>query len=112
MTDAATLRGRLLIGGEWQDGTRPPLEVLDKFTGIPIGIVECAGRDQVNAAVRAARASFERFPLDPQERYQRLHRTVQLLEPRTAEFASLIVAEGGLPIADATAEVGRAIQTL
>jgi acyl-CoA reductase-like NAD-dependent aldehyde dehydrogenase len=112
MTDAATLRGRLLIGGEWQAGTRPPLEVLDKFTGVPIGIVECAGRDQVDAAVKAARASFERFPLDPQERYQRLHRTVQLLEQRTAEFASLIVAEGGLPIADATAEVGRAIQTL
>jgi len=112
MSDAEKLRGRLLIGGEWQAGTRPPLDVLDKFTGAPIGVVECAGREQVDAAVAAARASFEQHPLDAQERYQRLHRTAHLLEQSACEFASLIVTEGGLPISDATAEVGRAVQTL
>src|SRR3954462_8075727 len=43
-------RGGLLIGGEWQPGAGPTLDVTDKFTGEVIGAVECAGREQVDAA--------------------------------------------------------------
>jgi succinate-semialdehyde dehydrogenase / glutarate-semialdehyde dehydrogenase len=104
-------RARLFIGGSWTDGTGRALEVVDKYTGAVIGTVESAGRDQVSAAVTAARRSFEQTPLDPQERYRLLHRTADLIEQHRAELASLITAEGGLPITDACNEVGRAIQT-
>ena len=111
MTGPGPLHGRLLIDGAWQAGTRPPLDVFDKFTGETIGTIECAGREQVDAAVAAARRSFERTPLDPQERYRYLQRAAQLIEQHRDEFAALITAEGGLPITDATAEVARAMQT-
>ena len=105
------LRGRLLIGGEWHTGTRPPLDVADKYTGAIIGRVECAGREQVAAAVAAARESFTNRPLDPQQRYAILHRAASLIDRQRDELAALISAEGGLPIADAAVEVARAIQT-
>lgn len=105
-------RGRLLIGGEWQTGNRPPLEVTDKYTGAVIGTVECADRAQIDAAAAAARRSFEQCRLDPQARYTLLQTTAALVERHRDELAALITSEGGLPITDATAEVGRAVQTL
>jgi acyl-CoA reductase-like NAD-dependent aldehyde dehydrogenase len=111
MTAVGSIRGRLLIGGEWQAGTGSPLDVLDKYTGAVIGVVECAGREQVDAAVAAARRSFTQSPLDPHERYVRLLAAAQLIEAHGRELAALITAEGGLPITDATAEVARAVQT-
>jgi len=105
------LRARLLIGGQWQPGTRAPLDVTDKYTGEAIGSVECAGREQVDAAVAAARQSFVDAPLDPQQRYGYLRTAAGLIERHRDELAALITAEGGLPITDAAAEVARAVQT-
>jgi acyl-CoA reductase-like NAD-dependent aldehyde dehydrogenase len=112
MGSAGRRHGRLLIGGQWQTGTRPPLDVRDKYTGEVIGTVECAGREQVDAAVAAAAHSFRHAPLDPQQRYTSLQHAARLLEQHRDELAALITAEGGLPIGDALTEVGRAIQTL
>ena len=54
MKAAGIVRGRLLIGGEWQAGTGAPLDVLDKYTGAVIGAVECAGRAQVVLGIEGA----------------------------------------------------------
>jgi succinate-semialdehyde dehydrogenase / glutarate-semialdehyde dehydrogenase len=105
-------RSRLLINGTWVDGDEGTRPVLDKYTGKEIGIVDQASREQVAAAVAAARQSFERTVLDPQQRYTVLMNTAALVERHRAEIACLITAEGGMPIADATNEVSRAIQTL
>jgi succinate-semialdehyde dehydrogenase/glutarate-semialdehyde dehydrogenase len=106
-----TVRGQILIGGEWHAGAGRPIDVCDKYTGAVIGCVESASRDQVDAAVEAAVRSFEQHPLDPQTRYQLLQKTAALIEKHSDELAALITAEGGLPITDATAEVARAVQT-
>jgi acyl-CoA reductase-like NAD-dependent aldehyde dehydrogenase len=111
MSATTGVRGRLLIGGEWQTGRRSPIDVVDKYTGAVIGSVESANREQVDAAVAAAKRSFERHSLDPQTRYVLLQKTAGLIETHREELASLITAEGGLPITDAAAEVGRAVQT-
>jgi acyl-CoA reductase-like NAD-dependent aldehyde dehydrogenase len=103
---------RLLIGGQWQSGTETALAVHDKFTGAVIGSVECAGREQVDAAVAAGHRSLLESPLDPQQRYTLLQKAAALVAQHADELAHLITAEGGLPIADATAEVGRAVQTI
>jgi succinate-semialdehyde dehydrogenase/glutarate-semialdehyde dehydrogenase len=112
MTAVGSVRGQLLIDGEWQAGGCPPIDVVDKFTGAAIGSVDCASREQVAAAVAAARRSFERRTLDPQTRFSLLQTTAGLVERDRDEIAALITAEGGLPITDALAEVGRAVQTL
>jgi succinate-semialdehyde dehydrogenase/glutarate-semialdehyde dehydrogenase len=112
MTAVAGGRARLLVDGQWLAGTEAPIEVTDKYTGAVIGTVESAGRDQVDAAVAAARRSFTTSPLDPQDRYLRLMAAAGLVERHRDEFTQLITAEGGLPVTDAAAEVARAVQTL
>lgn len=110
MTDKALRRARLLIGGAWVDGTEA-VPVTDKFTGQVIGHADRASREQVDAAVAAAHASFLSRRLDAQERYGILRRACDLIEQRRSELASTITAEAGFPIADAQNEVTRAIQT-
>jgi acyl-CoA reductase-like NAD-dependent aldehyde dehydrogenase len=108
---APLLRARLFVDGAWVDGAAGARPVLDKYSGEAIGVVDQASREQVDAAVAAARRSFERTVLDPQQRYTMLMKTASLLEQHRAEFAALITAEGGMPIVDATAEAARAAQT-
>jgi len=108
--ETGTRRARLLIGGQWTDGSGSA-PVLDKFLGTVIGDVALGHREQVNEAVAAAKRSFDTVRLDPYERYRILLRAAELLEARRDEFVSLIVAEAGFPVSDAANEVSRAVQT-
>src|SRR5262245_57054028 len=112
-TIAGTLgwKAPLLVAGEWVSGSEAT-PVFDKFTGEPLGEVQRATREQVDAAVTAARRSFERDKLDGQRRYQILHDTAALVAKRRKDFVERIVAETGFPVSDADTEVSRAIQTL
>lgn len=107
----ALRRARLLIGGEWVDGV-DTFAVADKFSGAVIGYADRASREQVNAAVAAADASFRSHRIDGYERFAILRRAGELIEQRRAEIAATITAEAGFPIDDANNEVTRAIQTL
>jgi len=107
----ASQRSRLLVGGAWIDGTEGTVPVTDKYSGEVIGEVDQASRVQVEAAVATAKRSFERNTLDVQQRYAILMKMASLLEHHRDELARLITAESGMPIADATVEVGRAVQT-
>jgi succinate-semialdehyde dehydrogenase/glutarate-semialdehyde dehydrogenase len=109
-TAAVRWRAPLFLNGAWVDGG-DSFPVFDKFTGDEIGVAARATRDQLDAAVRGARASFERERLDGQRRYQILHDAAGLIAARRADFVDRIVAEAGFPIADADTEVSRAIQT-
>ena len=108
---AHTRRSRLFIDGAWVEGAAGTQPVLDKYNSEVIGVVDQASREQIDAAIGAARRSFERTVLDPQQRYTLLMKTASLLEQHRAEFAALITAESGMPVADATTEAGRAVQT-
>jgi succinate-semialdehyde dehydrogenase / glutarate-semialdehyde dehydrogenase len=101
---------KLFIGGEWLtgDGT---IEVTDKFTGKVIAHAARASREQVNAAVDAAKSSFEKNRLDPSRRFEILKRTAEHVDRRKAEFIEAIVSESGFPVSDATNEVARCVQT-
>jgi len=101
---------QLLIGGAWVDG-HESYPVINKYSGAVIGHAARATHEQVDAAVAAAHASFERTKLNGYERYQILMRACDLIEQRRAELAATITAEAGFPIADAQNEVTRAIQT-
>ena len=100
----------LLIGGEWTAGV-DTFPVYDKFTGATIGDADRASKEQVTAAVSAARHSFETHRLDPYDRYRLLMRASELIEARREEFIQTIVAEAGFPASDASNEVSRAVQT-
>src|SRR4051794_26381304 len=72
---------RLLIGGEWTAGVEA-FEVFDKFTGDVIGRCERASQAQVDAAVAAAKRSFEAVKLAPYDRYRILMKVAELIEAR------------------------------
>jgi len=100
----------LFIGGEWQpgDGT---IEVTDKYTGKLIAYAARASHNQVDAAVAAAKRSFEKNPLEPSRRFEILRNAAEGIERRRSEFIDSIVSESGFPVSDATNEVSRCIQT-
>lgn len=104
------IHARLLIGGEWVE-SGDSFEVVDKFSGATIGRVEAATREQLDAAVAAARASFASVPIEPYERYRILRTTAELMGAHGERLARTIVAESGIARRDAENEVARAIQT-
>ena len=104
-------QARLLIGGEWVSG-EGSFEVRDRFTGELVAQVERASREQVNAAVAAAKHSFETRPLEAYARYEILLRTSQLVEQRREQLQRTIVSESGFTVSDAATEVTRCVQTL
>ncbi|HEY9517514.1 MAG TPA: aldehyde dehydrogenase family protein [Gemmatimonadaceae bacterium] len=102
--------GLLLIDGAWVSG-KEAFTVRNKATGAPLCEVAHAERDQVDAAVAAARRSFAREPLDPYARYEVLTRAAALLHERRAHLIATIVAETGFTVSDSAGEVDRCIQT-
>ena len=104
-------RARLLIGGEWVEGS-DTFPVVDKFTGEIIGHADRASREQVDAAIAAAERSFQTIRLDPYDRFLVLRRACDLIERRRDELARTITAEAGFPVADAQNEITRGIQTI
>ena len=110
VSEVATRRARLLIAGAWTAGAGT-FPVFDKFSGELMGEADSASKEQVAAAVTAARTSFEQTKLEPYDRYRILSRVSELIEKHRDEFVRTIVSEAGFPVADATNEVSRAIQT-
>ena len=84
--------------------------VRSPFTGEPVGTVDLAGREHVEAAIKAALT-----PGDALTRFARseiLEKARSLLEKRREEFARLITSEAGLCIRETRYEVGRALDVL
>jgi betaine-aldehyde dehydrogenase len=102
-------RDEFFIGGEWQ---RPSgvgwLELVCPSTEQVFGRVPLAVAEDMDRAVAAARAAFERgdwCAMPVTERAAVFGRVARLLEQRTEEFAPLLVAEMGIPIATSASKV-------
>lgn len=97
-----TERPELFIGGRWQkprDGET--IEVRNPATGERVGQAALAGIADVDAAVEAARASFDSgvwANAAPAERSEVMHRAADLLEKRAPELAVSITSELGCPL--------------
>ncbi|MFD4601408.1 aldehyde dehydrogenase family protein [Streptomyces sp. NPDC058464] len=94
--------GQLFIGGHWReaaDGART--EVTDPATGQVITTVAEAGAADVDAAVRAARETFDAGDwsgLSGRERGRVLHRVAELIRENAEEIAALESLDVGKPI--------------
>nr|WP_051998873.1 aldehyde dehydrogenase [Gordonia rhizosphera] len=92
----------MFIGGTW---TAPSLddeiEVICPHTEACVARVAVAGPADVDAAVAAARASFEKgdwSQADPSERVSAIKRLVEVYAARQSEMAETITSEIGAPI--------------
>ncbi len=92
----------LIIGGERPgaaDGRT--FETLDPATGEPIAVVAHAGAEDVDRAVRAARAAFEDGPwasMAAADRGALIERLAQLVEEHADELAELESLDNGKPV--------------
>jgi acyl-CoA reductase-like NAD-dependent aldehyde dehydrogenase len=120
MTDAATatagaLESRLLIDGELRaaaSGTT--FATHNPATGGLLAEVARAGREDVDAAVAAARSAFEGpwAKTSPAKRARMLNRLAQLLDERTDDLAALEARNNGKPAWQAAAEIKTGVATL
>ncbi|GEC02609.1 aldehyde dehydrogenase [Streptomyces spinoverrucosus] len=94
--------GRLFIGGRWHDaadGARG--EVVDPSRGTVLTTVAEAGPADVDAAVRAARETFDAGQwsgLSGRERGRVLHRVAELIRENAEDLAELESLDVGKPI--------------
>jgi betaine-aldehyde dehydrogenase len=87
------------IGGAWLQPAAdlPPIDVFDPTTERVIGHVPQGSAEDVDRAVRAARAAFPAWSERPvAERAIILERVAQLMETRADELADMITAEVGM----------------
>lgn len=93
--------GRLLIDGEWRDGSAERFTVLHPASNEAVGSVSCATASEVDEAVRAARRAFDDGPwprMRASERRQLLLRIAQAIDARGEELTLLQTLENGVPL--------------
>ena len=112
MTDAPT---QLLIDGELRDAQAgATFPTYDPARGAEIASVSRAGTDDIDAAVRAARAAFDGAwaKTSPAKRSRALNRLAQLIDDRTDELAELESRNNGKAKWQCAAEIKVAVATL
>ena len=89
----------MLVGGEWVDArSGETFESVDPFTAQPWATVPRAGPEDVDAAVRAARAAFDDGPwgrAPAKERARLLRRLAELVDERALDIATVEVTDNG-----------------
>jgi|WetSurMetagenome_2_1015567.scaffolds.fasta_scaffold03373_5 acyl-CoA reductase-like NAD-dependent aldehyde dehydrogenase len=107
------VRGRVYIGGSWYDRDER-VQSLNPATGEPIGSVPLCTREDVGAAVAAARKAFPGWSqTSVQERFACLDVLRSLLIQEGDALASLVTQENGKPLAEAhSVDVGGALDFL
>jgi len=98
----ALREGKLFIGGVWREASSGERrDVISPATGEVIGSVAVATSEDVDAAVEAARASFESgvwSRLSGRERARIIQKAHDLIRERTEELAQTESADAGKPI--------------
>ena len=103
---------KMYVGGQWVD-TPEKIPVVNPYDGSTIDTVPKADLEDVETALKTAvqgAATMAKVPA--YERYRILRKAADLLEERAEDFARTITLEEGKVLAEARAEVQRAIQTI
>ncbi|HVB87625.1 MAG TPA: aldehyde dehydrogenase family protein [Candidatus Dormibacteraeota bacterium] len=94
---------KMLIGGKWVDAASgKTFPTYNPATGEVLAQVAEGDKEDINRAVAAARAAFEKGPwrdITPSERGRVIWKLADLLEKRLEEFAQLECLDQGKPLA-------------
>lgn len=91
--------------------TPEKLQVTDKFSKKPIGMIATADRELVDRAINATHKAFESTDWSPYQRYTVLKKVSELLLENKEDLAQTITKEVGKPWKQALVEVERTAQT-
>jgi malonate-semialdehyde dehydrogenase (acetylating) / methylmalonate-semialdehyde dehydrogenase len=102
------------FGGQWNHSkTREYLDVINPATSEKLARVPLGGKEDVDAAVRAASAAFPEWRrTPPEDRIQYLFKLKQLLEDHVEELARICTSENGKTLAESRGELRRAIENV
>ncbi|MCL5996454.1 MAG: aldehyde dehydrogenase family protein [Chloroflexi bacterium] len=91
---------QLLIGGKWvPSASGQTFTTYEPSTGQPLAEVYEAQGEDVDRAVAAARAAFERWrKITPHQRERLLHKLADLIEQHTRELAEIETLDNGKPL--------------
>jgi acyl-CoA reductase-like NAD-dependent aldehyde dehydrogenase len=109
MSSATAVRAIPLAGERFTGSDSLP--VTAPFDGSEIGRIPACGPDDVDRAVRSAKAALAAGPLPRWKRADVLDRAARLLAERRDEFAAIIAREAAKPIKTARIEAERAVGT-
>lgn len=98
------------INGVWKE-TNEYFPVIHKYKGHAIAEIGRCQESDVTEAISSAYQTFKTNKLSPNQRYEILSRTSQLLKENKDDIASIITQEVGKPIKESRMEVDRAVQT-
>jgi len=96
--------GEAVTTGEW-------IEVRAPYDDALLGRVPACGPEQVDDAVRAAKAALEAGALPAWKRAEILDRAAQIVASRTDELARVIATEAAKPMKTARVEAQRCVST-
>ncbi|MDQ3986955.1 MAG: aldehyde dehydrogenase family protein [Actinomycetota bacterium] len=97
----------MLIGGETVEGGGRPVAVINPATEDVIADVASATPEQVDEAVRSARAAFTKWKKTPAtERAEMLHELSSWIAAQTDSLAVTLTREGGKPLVENKDEMG------
>jgi malonate-semialdehyde dehydrogenase (acetylating) / methylmalonate-semialdehyde dehydrogenase len=100
------------IGGEWVDSASEQTEmVVNPATGETIAEIPLSTKEDVNLAVKVAKAAFQTWSQTPVPKRARiLFKYQQLLVDNWEELAKLVTIENGKSLSEAMGEVQRGIE--
>src|SRR2546422_635694 len=108
--------GRLqnYINGQWRNSTAQDFgDVINPATGETLAQVPLDGEADVQATIESAAAAFPEWRrTPPEERIQYLFKLKLLLEDHLDELARILTTENGKTLAEARAEIRRAIENV
>ncbi len=110
MSDVNYPKVRLLIGGEWTDGTSGKRQdILNPANGQKIGDVPHASKADLDRALAAAQKGFEVWRRTSAfERYKTMRKVADLMRQRAPEISRIMSLEQGKPVGEALVETNLA----
>jgi len=104
---------QLFIDGNWRDGSKPRLPVLNPATGETIGTLAHADKRDLDEALQAAQRGFEQWrSKGALDRSKIMRRAAELLRERADEVARLMTLEQGKPLVEAGLEIAGGADTI
>lgn len=105
--------GQYINGQHIENPNADTLDILNPATATPLGKVQFATSDEVNAAVEAAKTAFTTWSeTPPLKRARVLFKFKTLLEQHHDEIAEIVTLEHGKTFEDAKGSVHRAIEVI
>jgi phenylacetaldehyde dehydrogenase len=102
VTSFVSKKQKMLINGKWVDSASgKTFPTYNPATGEVLSHVAEGDREDIDRAVKAARAAFEKGPwskISPSERGRMMWRLADLIEKHTEEFAQLESLDNGKPL--------------